>query len=296
MVSALRSPMARVLCGLSAAAAIGFVGDGPQARGAQAALASSLTFHASFDASADADFGLGDTRVFTAASYANLQAAEPGLRSPTASIVSGAGKYGGALQFRAKNTMAIYYRAERNVAYRAQDWSGTVSFWLRLDPEQDLTGFADPIQLTDKAYNNAALWVDFTNDTPRHNRLGVFGDLAAWNPERATGQTSPAFLRHVAAVTPTPYARGTWTHVAFTFAGLNGTQPGSARFYLDGALRGTIPSIPEPLTWDATGATIRLGVNYAGLFDDLSIFNRALSDSEILALHRLPGGAGGLRR
>ncbi len=294
MVSAPRTPVVWVM---SAVAAVSLAGAGPgDSGGAQAELASALTFHASFDTSADADFGAGDTHIYTAPSYANLDAGEPGLRSPTASLAAGQGRYGGALQFTAKNTTATYYRADRNVAYRARDWSGTVSFWLSLDPEEDLTGFADPIQLTDKTYNDAALWVDFTNDTPRRNRLGVFGDLAAWNPGRAGGQTNPAFLRHVTAVTPTPYARGRWTHVAFAFAGLNGTQPGSARFYLDGALQGTIPAIPEPLTWDASRATIRLGVNFAGLLDDLSIFNRALSDEEIQAVYRLPAGATSLRR
>lgn len=262
----------------------------------QAGLGAALTFHASFDNGPDADFAAGDKRLYTAASYRTLDAAQPGLHNPDVVIAPGKGKYGAALQFNTKNTAAIYYQADKNVAYRPRDWSGTVSLWLSLDPEQDLTGFADPIQVTDKDYNNAALWVDFTNDKPRHNRLGVFGDLSAWNPERLSGQTNPAFLRHVAAVTPTPYARGTWTHVVFTFSGLNGQQPGSAKFYLDGKLQGTIPSIPEPLTMEPSRMTIRVGVNYAGLYDELSIFNRALTDSEIQTLYGLAGGVAGLRR
>jgi hypothetical protein len=280
-----------VVCGASALWVMGF-----RAPAAQAALGAALTFHASFDHGPDADYALGDTRVYTAASYRALETAQAGLHNPDVAIVPGKGKYGAALQFAAKNTTAIYYQADKNVAYRPADWSGTVSFWLSLDPEQDLTGFADPIQVTDKDYNNAALWVDFTNDKPRHNRLGVFGDLAAWNPDRQNGQTTPAFLRHVASVTPTPYARGAWTHVAFTFSGLNGSRPGSARFYLDGKLQGTIPSIPEPLTMDPAKATVRIGVNYAGLYDDLAIFSRALSDSEIQTLFGLSGGVAALHR
>ena len=44
---------------------------------------------------------------------------------------------------------------------------------LKLDPETDLEpGFCDPLQITDKAYNDSAVWVDFPkDDIPRHFRL-----------------------------------------------------------------------------------------------------------------------------
>jgi hypothetical protein len=264
---------------------------------AQQALATALTFHASFDNGADADFGLGDKRVYTAPTYKNLDAAQAGLHNPDVSIVPGKGRYGSALEFKAKNTAAIFYPAEKNVDYRQGGWNGTVSFWLNLNPDEDLTGFADPIQLTDKDYNDAALWVDFTgNDKPRHARLGAFGDLKAWNPDNVRGQTNPLFLRHIVAVTTPPFARGTWTHVVFTFAGLNGPQPGSARFFLNGKLQGSTEPIPEPFTWDLSRAKIRLGVNYAGLFDDLSVFNRALSESEVQTIYGLKAGVSTLHR
>ena len=142
---------------------------------AQQDLAAALTFHASFDKSADADFGLGDKQIYTAPTYKNLDAAQPGLHNPDVSIVPGKGRHGAALEFKAKNTTAIFYQAEKNLDYRQGGWNGTVSFWLNLNPDEDLSGFADPIQLTDKDYNDAALWVDLTgNDKPRHARLGVF--------------------------------------------------------------------------------------------------------------------------
>jgi hypothetical protein len=263
---------------------------------AQATLASALTFHASFDNGGDADFGLGDKRVYGAASYRNLADAQPGFRNPNAAIAPGKGRYGAALEFTARNTIPIYYQAEKNVEYRPRDWSGTLSFWLSLDPDQDLTGYVDPIQITDKDYNNAALWVDFPNDKPRSFRLGVFPDLAAWNPDKLTGQTNPAFVRHLVVVTTPPFGRGKWTHVAFTYSGLNGQQPGNAKLYLNGKLEGTAGSIPELFTWDPVKTTIRLGVNYTGLYDDLSIFNRALSDAEVQTLYALPAGAAALHR
>jgi hypothetical protein len=271
----------------------GFVADGGSA---QQDLATALSFHASFDNGADADFALGDKRIYTAPSYKNLDAAQAGLSNPVVSLIPGKGRHAGALEFKAKNTMAVYYPAEKNIDYRQGNWSGTVSFWLSLDPDQDLSGFSDPIQITDKDYNDAALWVDFTNDKPRQFRLAAFGDLRAWNPESVRGQAHPGFQRHLVVVTTPPFRRGTWTHVAFTFSGLNGPQPGTARLYLDGKLQGHTQPIPEPFTWDLSRAKIRVGMNYAGLFDDLSIFNRALSESEVQTLHGLTAGVSAIRR
>jgi hypothetical protein len=136
--------------------------------------------------------------------------------------------------------------------------------------------------------------VDFPTESPRPVRLGVFPDLAAWNPEKVSGQTNPAFLRHLVAVATPPFGRGKWTHVAFTFSGLNGRKPGSARLYLNGTPQGTAESIPEPFTWDPARTTIRLAVNYAGLYDDLAVFNRALDDGEVQTIYGLPTGVAGL--
>jgi len=266
------------------------------AQGDQKPLADALTFHASFDNGADADFALGDKRIYTAPSYKNLDAAQPGIQNPAVTIVPGQGRFGATLEFKAKNTNAIYFHGEKNIDYRQTGWNGTVSFWLSLNPDQDLTGFSDPIQITDKDYNDAAMWVDFTNDKPRPFRLGVFGNLLAWNPNSVRGQTNPEFLRHIVAVPTPPFARGTWTHVAFTFSGLNAQPPGPAKLYLNGKLQGSTEPITEPFTWDITKAKIRLGVNYVGLLDEVSVFSRALTDSEVQALHGLPKGVSGLRR
>src|SRR5262249_42179411 len=101
-------------------------------------LRKGLTFHASFDRGTEADFALGDRRIYTAPSYKGQQEAKPGFDSTDAGILAADGRFGAALQFKNKNTRAIFYRAEKNVDYRAKDWSGTVSFWLSLDPGQDL--------------------------------------------------------------------------------------------------------------------------------------------------------------
>jgi hypothetical protein len=43
-------------------------------------------------------------------------------------------------------------------------------------------------------------------------------------------------------------------------------------------------------------ATVRLGVNYTGLFDELSMYSRALTDAEVEALYQLDGGVTTLLR
>jgi len=274
-------------------------GPAPAADATAAALRKALTLHASFDQGAGADFARGDRSIYTASSYKNREDARPGLHHPDVSIVAGQGRHGGALQFRKKNTKAIYYRAENNVAYRKQEWSGTVSFWLSLDPDQDLEpGFCDPIQVTAESYNDAALWVDFTRDErPRHFRLGVFGDLKVWNPGNIPSDKNPDFQRRLITVTKHPFGRGRWTHVAITHAGFNSSgEGGVARLYLNGVLQGKTEGIREPFSWDLSRAAIRLGVNYVGLFDELAVFDRALSDPEVQTLYQLKAGAGSLQR
>ena len=77
-----------------------------------------------------------------------------------------------------------------------------------------------------------------------------------------------------------------------TFAGFNneGTD-GVGKLYLDGKLRGTMTGRRQIFTWDPSKVLIRVGINYIGLYDDLAIFNRALNDAEVQALHDLPEGA-----
>ncbi|MFC1660964.1 LamG-like jellyroll fold domain-containing protein [Gemmatimonadota bacterium] len=258
-------------------------------------LGGALTFHASFDEGTDADFALGDPEIYTAPSWGERDQAEPGLWSDDVEIVPNQGRFGGALRFNRRNTAAIFYRADEKVAYSEDDWSGTVSFWLSLSPSEDLEpGYCDPIQITDQAYNDAAVWVDFTSANPRQFRLGVFGDLDAWNPEGLSSDEHPNFQDKLVVVEELPFRRGEWTHVVVAYSGLGSVSGGAARLYLDGHLQGTIADIREPFSWDLLRAQVRIGVNYVGLFDELAMFDRPLTDSEVLSLHQLEGGVAAL--
>jgi hypothetical protein len=80
--------------------------------------------------------------------------------------------------------------------------------------------------------------------------------------------------------------------VAIVFADINSDSGGTAKLYLNGQLKGAAQGIREKFTWEPALATIRLGVNYIGLWDELSIFDRPLGDAAIDALYHLPGGVG----
>ncbi|MEZ5361497.1 MAG: LamG domain-containing protein [Bryobacterales bacterium] len=257
-------------------------------------LKQSLTFYAPFDEGLDAAYAQGDRRIYSAPSYKELDQRSPGHWGEDVTIAYDKGRYGHALQFHVKNTKALFFTAEKNVPFSESGWTGTVSFWLSLDPAVDLEpGFCDPIQVTDKAYNDGAIWTDFTKDNPRQFRLGVFGDLEAWNPENKPNEEA-GFDERLVVVNQPPFASGKWTHVVIVYDGL-GTPSGKATLYLDAKPQGTSEGISEAFTWDMATAAIRLGVNYVGLWDELSVFSRPLTAEEVTALHNLEHGVQDLR-
>ena len=257
----------------------------------ETSLTEALTLHVSFDGGPDADFARGDPLLYTAPSWAEVDEARPGMGDLDMELVPDSGRFGGALRFNQRNTQAAFYRAEEKVAYSQEDWRGTISFWLSLTPGVDLApGYCDPIQITDESYNDAAIWVDFTNENPRQFRLGVFGDFSAWNPDNLSSDENPVFGQRLVVVDPPPFRRGEWTHVVITHAGLGSPTGGSASLYLDGVLQGTSADIGEAFTWDLSRAQIRIGVNYVGFFDELALFDRPLTEAEVRALHDLDRG------
>lgn len=255
----------------------------------RSALSESLSLAASFDKGAAADFARGESSLYTASAYDELTSQKKGLQYDAAKIVEDQGRYGSALAFPKKEKAVAYYQAAENVTYDRKDWSGSISLWLSVDPNTELApGYTDPIQITDVGYNDAALWVDFSDKNPRSFRMGVYGDLAVWNPKNISPDKNPVFNERLLPATDLPFAKGVWTHVVVTFDHLNGKNA-TANFYINGKHQGE-RRIEEPFSWDLAKAKIFLGLNFVGLIDEVALFDRPLSNREVQILYHLPGG------
>jgi Concanavalin A-like lectin/glucanases superfamily len=257
---------------------------------ASAALKDGLTFYSSFDHGPNADFAKGDAKLYTAPAIKFPPQATPGLpASGFAAIAKGQGKYGDCLHFSKKVPDMVFYYAKGNVAFDRSDWDGTVSFWLRLTPDEDLQpGYVDPIQITSQGWDHAAFWIDFTQEKPRAVRLGVLADFDVWNPQKREWDSIPMKERPLITIEKPPFRRDHWSHVAFTFEKFNtGKADGVARLYIDGQPQGQISPRTQTFTWDMEKALIMPGLSYTGYWDELAIFDRALSAAEVKELHGL---------
>lgn len=257
-------------------------------------LREALIFYASFDEGADADFAKGDPKLYTLVASKPELTTRAGLPEEVSFKDSG-GEFGRCLSFNTPQGVGgtrAFYKLEGNFPYEKQNWSGTVSFWLRLTPTEDLRpGFTDPFQLTSRSALDAGIWVDFDRADDRQFRMGAFPDKAVWNPENRKSSDIPIAEKPLIPVVETPFDRDRWTHVVITIDGFN--NPGTeavATLYLDGASQGNVEGWQQQYTWDLESAQIRLGVNFVGDFDELSCFDRSLTSQEVDTLYSLSKG------
>ena len=241
-------------------------------------LKTALTFYASFDSGTDADISRGDKRLFT------LIGKEPKLGNKTegmSRMVKGRGLSGDALLFTKRNAKWLLYDGAKNFHFAEKNWSGSVSFWLKVDPINGLDpGYVDPIQITPNTWNDASFFVDFAKDgNPRSFRLGAFADKSVWNPEN---KDIPEPQRPLVPAKSNPFSSDKWTHVAFTWENFNTRKKdGVATLYLNGKNEGSITKWNQKFSWAGKPHRILIGLNYMGLFDELACFNRALSSKEV---------------
>jgi len=257
-------------------------------------LSKALTFHASFNNGPDADFGSGDRRIYTGnfkgSREQNDLPTTLGLGTPSLLISKSKGKHGAALEFTKDNSHVVFYKVAKNIEYREKEFNGSASFWMSLDTQEIPGQYCDPLQITDKYYASDAIWLDITkNDVPPDFRLGVLGDERVWDVNKLQGRDE-AFFWHLLKISEPPFRKGKWTHVVITWQ-LNGTDIGRAKLFLDGEYRGQSGPIREPLRWDISKVTMRLGTGeYIGLMDDISLYNKALNEDEVKLLYNLKEG------
>lgn len=258
-------------------------------------IRAALTFHASFDGQLDAEVAAGDPTLYTASSWDSRTEPTPGL--PDGNLVTwaeGKGRYGDALWFDNYEDTILFFNAEQNIAYQANNWNGTISFWLSTAPDEDFKPgeWCDPIQITPRSWDDASLFVDFSrNDVPRIFRVAAFANTPIWNPDSTNWMEISNDDMPWIQVKQPPFGRDQWTHVVITFDHFNTGQPnGVLKAYLNGQPAGELGGLEQTLTWDPAQTIIRMGMQYVGYFDDFAFFNRALTADEIKTLYALENG------
>jgi len=257
------------------------------------ALRGALTHHVSFDASLDADFSRGDRRAHFAGGPKGA-ASGPG---EFVRIASDAGRFGGALHVTKKNPVKPYYTNAGILDYQASNWSGSVSLWLRLTPDEDLEpGYCDPVQIIGGDSKKGFIFLEWSKDErPRLFRYAVRPLFEIWNPRNQDWAKMTDAERPMVQVARTPFSRERWTHVVFTFERLNAGKAGVGRLYLDGQLQGSIRDWDLTFGWDPAKVQLMLAASYVGYMDDLAVFNRALTDAEVVQVKNLKNGIRDLR-
>lgn len=260
----------------------------------QDVLKSSLKFHASFDSTLDADFSAGDKACMIKKGGELVLC----VSNDDVKLQASGGKFGGCVHFPKKGVTRPQYSGVGVLGYNDKSWSTTVSVWLRLTPDEDLEpGYCDPVQITGDDSKKGYIFLEFSKDeTPRFFRYAIRPLFEIWNPANVQWADIPFEKRPMVQVTKPPFTRETWTHVAFTVDKVNdkATKP-SGSLYLDGKLQGRIENWDLRFGWDPASVALVLGAAYVGFQDDLAVFDRALSDTEVERLFLLEGGISDLR-
>lgn len=264
------------------------------ASGDPAGLARSLTFHASFDRGFNADYARGDGTLYLAGGGTSGEAKE----SDTLKLTRDSGRFGGALHVTKKNPVRPYYKGPGILDYKSANWSGTVSVWLRISPDEDLEpGYCDPVQIVGGDGKKGFIFLEWSKDeTPRHFRYALRPLFEIWNPKNIDWAKMTDAERPMVQIKTTPFSRTRWTHVVFTFDRLNAGKAGSGTLYIDGKPQGTIKDWDLTFGWEAEKVQLVLAAAYVGHMDDLAVFDRALNDREVAQLYQLPGGVSDLRK
>ncbi len=255
-------------------------------------LRAALTHHVSFDTSFDADFSHGDAK----ARFTVPKGAAPGP-GDFLKLAPGEGRFGGALRVTKKNPVKPYYTNAGILNYQAANWSGSVSIWLRLTPDEDLEpGYCDPVQIVGGDSRQGFIFLEWSKDEqPRLFRYAIRPRFELWNPRNQDWAKMTDAERPMVQVHRAPFARTKWTHVVFTFDRLNAGRAGTGTLYLDGRYQGGIQGWDLTFGWDPARVQLVLAASYVGHLDDLAVFNRALTAAEVAQVFALPNGIRDLR-
>lgn len=253
------------------------------------ALKQAITFHASFDKGFDADFSRGDKACLVR----TKQGVVPAAPNDELKLVSDGGRFGGGLHFTKKGTTQPRFKGAGVLGYNATNWSATVSVWLRLDPDKDLEpGYCDPVQIVGDDTKKGFIFMEWSKDeSPRHFRFAIRPRIELWNLNGLDWAKMTDAQRPAVNLPRAPFSHKAWTHAVFTLENVNDkSKKPVGKLYLNAQLMGKIENWDLTLGWNPDAVQLVLGASYVGHMDDLAVFNRALTDSEVKQLHGLKSG------
>ncbi len=250
-----------------------------------------VAFYASFDEEVKADVGEGSHELSTRydGEEKGTFVFEEGFRQDVFSIVKDKGVSGGSLQVTdvMSKRGRVFFPALGNLPYKADGWSGTVSFWISTDPNTMLkTKYCDPIQITQRRAGDGGLWIDFPDVKPHDLRLGAFRALG--EGEKSVPEKDPnaplIIVKDVSWM-----KQNDWHHLAMTWKNFDsGKKNASAKLYIDGKPMGELRKRDIAMKWELDKTGVYVAVSYIGLLDELAILNHALSDDEVKRLFARP--------
>ena len=236
-------------------------------------------FYASFNEGLVADKAPGDPLFYTSPSLRD-SVQEEVRGSAYVEWVEEGGIQGGALRFSSLWDPVLFYEGAENIPATS---SLSFSFWLKADPVAGLAeGYSDPFLITDKNWDDASFYVDFTDVVPRDFRFAAFSNKGIWNPENTSWDALPVEDRPMVAVSDPPFSAEAWTHVVLVVEGLNDPS-GPARImgYLNGKAAGTRQFDRLQMDWEPARLRMMLGRHFNGFFDELKVFDESLDTAHV---------------
>lgn len=252
-------------------------------------LKQALTFHVSFDHGFDADFSRGDKACL----LRTKQGVVPAAANDELKLVPDGGRFGGGLHFTKKGGTQPRFKDVGVLNYNATNWSASVSVWLKLDPDKDLEpGYCDPVQIVGDDTKKGFIFMEWSkDDMPRHFRFAIRPRIELWNPTGLDWAKMTDAQRPAVNLRRAPFSREAWTYAVFTLENVNDKSKKSVgKLYLNAQLMGRIENWDLTLGWNPDAVQLVLGASFVGYMDDLAVFNRALTDTEVKVLHGLKSG------
>lgn len=258
-----------------------------------APLRQALTLHAGFDGRFEADFSKGNRTLYLSGGGTS----GPAVESDALKLAREGGKFGGALQVTKKNPIRPFFKGPGAIDYKPANWSGSVSVWLRISPDEDLEpGYCDPVQIVGGDSRKGFIFLEWSKDeTPRHFRYAIRPLYEIWNPKAIDWAQMTDAERPMVQVKRAPFSRTKWTHVVFTYDRLNAGKSGVGTLYIDGRNQGRLTGWDLTFGWDPAKVQLVLAAAYVGYIDDLAVFDRALNDAEVAQVFNLRNGIADLR-